>query len=146
MPRPIAAILVLLLIVAAGIGMVVVVVTGITGQSSDITSQLDSAKDHIAGWLQDIGLDPSKADAAKSDATSGVTDSGEALLNGIAIGIEKLSSLAFFLVLTALSLIFLLSDGPKIRAWVVGHLGSRETSGRSSPNGSWNRCAATSWA
>jgi predicted PurR-regulated permease PerM len=122
-PRPIAAILVLLLIVAAGIGMVVLVVTGITGQSSDITSQLDSAKDHSGSWLQDIGLDPSKADQAKSDATTGITASGDALLNGLAIGVEKLSSLAFFLVLTALSLIFLLSDGPKIRAWVVGHMG-----------------------
>jgi predicted PurR-regulated permease PerM len=122
-PRPIAAILVLLLIVAAGIGMVVIVVAGITGQSSGISSGLDGAKDTIAGWLTDIGLDPGKADAAKADATSGITASGDALLNGLAIGIEKLSSLAFFLVLTALSLIFLLSDGPKIRAWVVGHMG-----------------------
>jgi predicted PurR-regulated permease PerM len=122
-PRPIAAILVLLLIIAAGTAMLVIVVTGITGQSSGITSQVDSAKDQIAGWLQDIGLDPGKADQATADATKGVTDSGAALLNGLAIGIQKLSSLAFFLVLTALSLIFLLSDGPKIRVWVVGHMG-----------------------
>jgi predicted PurR-regulated permease PerM len=122
-PRILGSILVLLGIVAIGTGMVVMVITGITGQSSDITSGLDSAKDTVAGWLTDIGLDPSKADAAKSDATSGVQDSGEALLNGLAIGISKLSSLAFFLALTALSLFFLLSDGPKIRAWVVGHMG-----------------------
>ena len=122
-PRPIAAILVLLMIVALGVGMVVMVVTGITGQSGDITSQLDGAKDTIAGWLKDLGLDPSKADAAKADATNGITQSGDALLNGIAIGISKLSSLAFFLALTALSLFFLLSDGPRIRAWAVEHMG-----------------------
>ncbi len=129
-PRPLSAILVLLLIVAAGVGMTVMVVTGITGQSSDITSQVDSAKDTIGGWLEDIGLDPSKADQATAEGQQSVTDSGAALLNGIAIGIEKLSSLAFFLALTALSLFFLLSDGPKIRAWVVGHMGVRGTSAR----------------
>jgi predicted PurR-regulated permease PerM len=122
-PRALGAVLVLLGIVAIATGMVVLVITGITGQSSGITSQLDSAKDHIAGWLQNIGLDPSKADAAKADATKGITDSGDALLNGLAASIEKLSSLAFFLALTALSLFFLLQDGPKIRAWVVGHMG-----------------------
>jgi predicted PurR-regulated permease PerM len=122
-PRPLGAVIVLLLVVAAGIGMLVLVITGITGQSGDIGSQLDSAKATIAGWLQDIGLDPAKADQAKADATNGISASGDALLNGIAIGIEKLSSLAFFLAMTALSLFFLLSDGPKIRTWVSGHMG-----------------------
>lgn len=122
-PRSLGAVLVLLLIVAAGVGMTVMVVTGITGQGSEITSQVDSAKDTIGGWLQDLGLDPSKSEQAQADATNGITDSGDALLNGIAIGIEKLSSLAFFLALTALSLFFLLSDGPRIRAWVDGHMG-----------------------
>src|SRR5215213_8957423 len=51
LPRPLGAILVLLLIMAAGAGMLVLVITGITGQSGDIGSQLDSAKDTIAGWL-----------------------------------------------------------------------------------------------
>jgi predicted PurR-regulated permease PerM len=122
-PRPLGTVIVLLLIIAAGTGMLLLVITGITGQSGDIGSQLDSAKDTIAGWLKDIGLDPSKADQAKADATSGISDSGEALLNGIAIGIERLSSLAFFLAMTALSLFFLLSDGPTIRTWVSGHMG-----------------------
>src|SRR3954468_12077208 len=75
-PRPIAAILVLLLIVAAGFGMTLIVINGITGQSSDITSQVDSAKDHISSWLQDLGLDPSKADQATAEGQQSVTDSG----------------------------------------------------------------------
>ena len=129
-PRPLGAVLVLLLIIAAGTAMVVLVITGITGQSGDITTQLDSAKDTIAGWLKDIGLDPSKADQAKADATKGISDSGDALLNGIAIGVEKLSSLAFFLAMTALSLFFLLTDGPKIRSWVSGHMGVPRDVGR----------------
>ena len=38
-------------------------------------------------------------------------------------GVEGLSSLAFFLALAALSLFFLLKDGPTIRAWVERQMG-----------------------
>ena len=109
-PRLLGAVLVLLLIVAAGVGMTVMVVTGITGQGSRSPSQVDSAKDTIGGWLQDLGLDPSKAEQAQADASNGITDSGDALLNGIAIGDrEALRHSSFFLALTALSLFFLLT-------------------------------------
>ena len=45
------------------------------------------------------------------------------MLHGISSGIDVLSGLALFLAFTALSLFFLLSDGPKIRAWGERHLG-----------------------
>ncbi len=123
LPRGVAAILVLIGIVALGIGMTVLIIAGVTGESSSIIGHLDSAKNAIAGWLKDLGMDPSKADAATADASKGVTDSSGALLNGLVSTIERLSSLVFFLVLTALSLIFLLADGPKIRTCVEGHSG-----------------------
>src|SRR5204862_2481043 len=44
------------------------------------------------------------------------------LLHGVKAGISGLSSLAFFVVLTALSLFFLLKDGPQIRAWAERRL------------------------
>ncbi len=122
-PRALGAALILLSIVAIGVGVTVVIITGITGLSSDIGSQLDSAKNTIAGWLQDLGLDASKAEEAKSTASQGVSDSAGALLNGLTSGLSKLSSLAFFLAMTTLSLFFLLLDGPKIRVWAEGHLG-----------------------
>ena len=125
-PRGIGAALILLAFVLAMIGVTVVIVAGITGLSGNIGAQLDSAKDTIAGWLQDIGLDPSKADAAKASASNGVSDSANAMLNGVVTGIDKLSSLAFFLALTVLSLFFLLKDGPTIRSWTERHLGVPE--------------------
>ena len=122
-PRALGAALILLSIVAIGVGMTVVIITGITGLATDIGAQLDSAKDTLAGWLEDLGLDPSKAEEAKATASEGVSDSAGALLDGLASGAAKLSSLAFFLGLTTLSLFFLLLDGPKIRLWAEGHLG-----------------------
>ena len=103
--------------------MLLVVVLGITGQASDIGGHLSDAEDNVAGWLQDLGLSPDKADQAKQDASSGISDSASALLNGVVSGVRELSSLAFFLALTALSLFFLLKDGPLIRAWVEEHSG-----------------------
>lgn len=125
-PRALGAALLLLAIIAVGVGVTVVIIAGITGLSGDISSQLDSAKDTIAGWLQDLGLDSSKADAAKTTASEGISDSASALLNGVTSGLSKLSSLGFFMAMTTLSLFFLLMDGPKIRLWAQGHLGVPE--------------------
>ncbi len=123
LPRGLAAALVLVLIAAAGVGMFVVIVTGISGEANSISGHLDSAKDTIAGWLKDLGLDPSKAEAAKQHASTSTSDSFHALLNGISTGVAVLTSLGFFLAMTLLSLFFLLKDGPTIRGWVEGHLG-----------------------
>jgi predicted PurR-regulated permease PerM len=123
LPRGLASALVLVLITAAGVGMFVVVVTGISGESSSIAGHLNSAKDTIAGWLKDLGLDPGKAEAAKQHASTSTSDSFHALLNGISTGVTVLTSLGFFLAMTLLSLFFLLKDGPVIRGWVERHIG-----------------------
>jgi predicted PurR-regulated permease PerM len=122
-PRPAGAALVLLGIVAIGAAMVMVIVGGITGELSEINGQLDDAKQEISGWLNDAGIDPTTATDATKDASSSATGAGKALLEGLGQGLERLASLGFFLALTALSLFFLLSDGPKIRDWGERHLG-----------------------
>jgi putative heme transporter len=122
-PRPLGAALVLVGITGIGIGVTVTIVAGITGEASTVTGHLDDAKNTITGWLQDIGMDPSKAGDATQHASSTTSDAIDALLNGLATSVTKLSSLVFFLAMTALSLFFLLSDGPKIRSWAERHAG-----------------------
>lgn len=122
-PRALAAILLLVALVALGVGFVVLIVAGVTSQSGDIGAQLSDAKDSMEGWLKDLGVDPDKAKSAKDDASSSISGSVSALLGGVVSGIKELSGLAFFLALTALSLIFLLKDGPTIRAWAERHAG-----------------------
>jgi predicted PurR-regulated permease PerM len=122
-PRGIAAALLLLGIVAVGAGVVVLILGGITSQVSGLSGHLSDAKDTIAGWAKDLGVDPTSADNATGEASSSITDSVSALLDGLGAGISKLSSLAFFLAMTALSLFFLLMDGPTIRAWGERHAG-----------------------
>jgi predicted PurR-regulated permease PerM len=122
-PRGIGAALLMLALVAIGTGMALMIIGGITGEASAVAGHLSDAKDTIAGWLEDLGVDPSKADAAKDQASVGVSNGVSALLDGVAAGLSKLSSLVFFLAMTVLSLFFLLKDGPTIRNWADGHLG-----------------------
>jgi putative heme transporter len=122
-PRPVGAILLVLAIVVLGALVVFIVLAGITSQFDDLSGHLADAKNTIADWLEDLGVSAETAQKAKEDASSSTTQAISALLEGLGTGITKLSSLAFFLAMTTLSLIFLLADGPKIRAWGERHMG-----------------------
>jgi putative heme transporter len=121
--RGLGAVLLMVSMVALGAGVVLVVLAGITSQSGDISSHLTEAKNTLEGWLKDLGVDPKQASDANKAASSSASTTVSTLLEGVASGIKKLSSLFFFLALTALSLIFLLKDGPMIRAWGERHVG-----------------------
>jgi putative heme transporter len=123
LPRALAAVLLLLALVVLATGMVLVIVGGITGETSDVNAQLSDAKNTIEGWAKDLGVDSSTASSATEDASSSISTVVGTLLKGVAVGVEQLSSLAFFLALTVLSLFFLLKDGPEIRDWCERHLG-----------------------
>jgi predicted PurR-regulated permease PerM len=122
-PRGLAAALMMLAIIAGAIGMTLVVVGGIVGQASSANANLSSAQDKITGWVEDLGVSHGTAEAAKHQVSSATTDSVTALLHGVAGGLSALSSIVFFLAMTALSLFFLLKDGPTIRAWTEKHMG-----------------------
>jgi predicted PurR-regulated permease PerM len=122
-PRGLGAALVLLTIVAAGAVVAFLILSGIGSETSGISDHLTSAADKIESWVKDLGVSDGKAQQANQDISSGASDSFDALLSGVAAGIEKLSSLAFFLAMTILSLFFLLTDGPAIRSWTERHMG-----------------------
>ncbi len=122
-PRALGALLVMLAVVVVGAGVAALVVLGIDDQASNISGHLDEAKREISDGLQSLGLDPGKAQQDTQNLGHGAKNGAEALLSGVLSGIERLSSLAFFLAMTILSIFFLLKDGPEIRRWTEGHLG-----------------------
>lgn len=121
-PRGLGAALVLVGLAGLAIGVVVIVLAGITSEVDTSRADLAEAKDTIAGWLADIGVSGATADDAVRDTSTAVSDAVPALLRGVASGLQALSGLAVFLSLTALSLFFLLLDGPAIRRWVERHM------------------------
>jgi predicted PurR-regulated permease PerM len=123
MPRGLATALMMLAIILGAVGMTLVVVGGIVGETSSAESNLSGAEDKITGWVEELGVDHGTAEDAKDHASSGTTQTATALLHGVTGGISALSSIVFFLAMTALSLFFLLKDGPTIRAWTEKHMG-----------------------
>ena len=122
LPRSLSSAFLLLGVVTLGVVVVVVIIAGVTSQSTGIAHQLSEATTKIEGWLKDLGVSADSAGAAKDDADSSTTAAVSTLLHGVSSGLETLSSLVFFGALTALSLFFLLKDGPQIRAWGERHL------------------------
>jgi predicted PurR-regulated permease PerM len=73
--------------------------------------------------LNDLGVDKSGSSSAKSSLEQDVPKIISTLAKGVISGIQGLTSLAFALSFTLLSLFFLLKDGPSMRRWVDRHLG-----------------------
>jgi putative heme transporter len=122
-PRALGTALLLLGLIAIGAGIVLLVVGGVTGEASSVSSHLADAQQRISGWLHSLGVGTSSAEQATQQAGDSGSSALKLLTGGLAHGVEALSSLAFFLALTVLSLFFLLKDGPVIRSWVEHHAG-----------------------
>jgi len=123
MPRAAAAGLVLVGFAVIAALVLVIVIGGITAQSSSISEHATAAADKAEGWLNDLGVDKSGSSSAKSSLEKDVPKIISTLVKGVISGIEGLTSLAFALSFTLLSLFFLLKDGPSMRRWVDRHLG-----------------------
>src|SRR6478736_1213090 len=122
-PRVGAAAVVLLGLAALAGLVVVVVIGGISSQSSDIKKNAQSAANKAQGWLESVGVNDSGASGAKSSVERDVPKIISTLTEGVINGIQGITSLAFGLSFALLSLFFLLKDGPSMRGWVDRHLG-----------------------
>jgi putative heme transporter len=135
LPRAASAALVLVGLVALGVVVVLVVLGGITAQEPDISQHASAAADKAEGWLKDAGVDESGSSSAKASVEKAVPEIISTLTRGIVNGIEGVTSLVFGLSFAALSLFFLLKDGPIMRAWVDRHLGVPPTVARTITGG-----------
>jgi predicted PurR-regulated permease PerM len=123
MPRAVAALLVLVGLVAIAVVIVVLVIGGITAQHEPIAGHASEGVSKVEGWLKSLGVDKSGADGAGARVEADVPKIISTLTTGIVNGIRGLTSVVFGLSLAALSLFFLLKDGPTMRSWVDRHLG-----------------------
>jgi len=122
-PRAAGAVVVLLGLAALGVLVLVVVIGGITSQSSEIGRHADAAANKAEGWLKSVGVNDSGGSGANSSVKKDVPEIISTLTTGVIHGIQGITSLAFGLSFALLSLFFLLKDGPSMRAWVDRHLG-----------------------
>ncbi len=130
LPRAAAAALVFVGTIAVGVLVAWLILGGIASQGPELESALKSAAQKAQSAAQDAGVSASQAQQAHDGASSALSGAFHKLLKGAAAGIEALGSIAIFLSFTALSLFFLLKDGPMIRAWLERHMGVPPAVGR----------------
>lgn len=99
------------------------VFSGIVSQSQESSKNIHQASNNITNWLSEHGVNPKDAKNAQSNVEKSTTRSASTLLDGVGKIVNGLTGIVFFLAMTFISLIFLLKDGPMIRAWTESHMG-----------------------
>ena len=125
-PRAAGAAIVLVALIAIAVGILLLVIAGIKDQSGSISQAADAAASKVQSWMQSLGVNQSGASSANASVSNSVPEIISTLKTGIVNGIAGITSLALALSFFALSLFFLLKDGPSLRAAVDKHLGVPE--------------------
>jgi predicted PurR-regulated permease PerM len=120
-PRGIGAALVLLGLFALGVVIALLVFGGIVENADEIRAAAQTALNKLESWANDAGAQGTSG--AKESVSKAVPAAGTTLLQGIAGGIEGLTSVAVFLSFSLFSTFFLLKDGPAVRSFADRHLG-----------------------
>ncbi len=122
-PRGAGAAIVFLLVAALTLVFGVLILSSISSETTSVTAHLQSAAKEIEGWLREPRSRHEQGGERQRDASSSASAGFHALVNGLRTGIGALAGLVIFLSFTALSLFFLLKDGPRIMTWAERHAG-----------------------
>lgn len=119
--RGLGAALVLLGLIAIGVGVFLLVVGGITSQSQEISAHANSGLDKLESAAKSLGADQTQS--VKESIQNAIPEIRKTLVSGVANGIQGLTSLVFFLSFATLATFFVLKDAPVMKAFVNRHLG-----------------------
>jgi len=123
MSRNLAAGIVLIGLVAIGVGSIWIAVAGIVDQGSEIQDQLASGIAAARDWLVSVGFDPASAQGV----TDGVGDIAGASIGGLSSYASTVfSSVSAFIAGTFVGLFllfYILADWKEFSTWVGSHLG-----------------------
>jgi predicted PurR-regulated permease PerM len=122
-PRGAGAVIVFLAIIAIGVAVGLMILSGISSQADSLSARLHEGASEIESWARGLGVGSATAKDANGEASAGVSEAFKVLTGGLVTGIDQLASLVVFLSFTALSLFFLLKDTPTISGFVERHLG-----------------------
>ena len=125
-----AAAIMVLSFLALAVLITLMVIGGISSQSSDISSTSRRPATRSRPGCRMPGSAPRARRARPIRRKPDTTDAVKTLISGIATGISGITSLVLGLSFTMLSLFFLLKDGPSLRGWVDEHLGVPKPVGR----------------
>jgi putative heme transporter len=130
MPRPLAAIIVLLGLLLVAAGSLGLAARGVVQQASEIGRQLTVGFDAVQGWAADLGFDLPEVDDSEA---GGLPEWGTMLLSGFTAQLGTVFSgtaaLAMGTFVGLFLLYFILADWDGLMRWTARHLGVAEDVG-----------------
>jgi len=122
-PRAASAAVVLLIIAAVVVIVTLIILTGIVDQSDEIKAHLNDGVGRVESWLSSAGVSNQTASDAGSATEDAVPKAVSTLLHGAVGAIGGIAALVLGLSFAALSLFFILKDGPQMQKFVDAHVG-----------------------
>jgi len=117
-----AAGLVVLLLLALGVGVVVATVRGVTQQVDKISASADKALNEAANQTDALGISQDSLDTARKAVDDALPMITTGVLAGLVSGIGTLVAIAGGVILGSLIMYYLLKDGTRLRRAVVAQV------------------------
>ena len=118
-PRPIGALLVILLIGSVFVGVVAVVAVGLTSQADELGDQLDVAVDELQGRLDRLDPDGEFLDQFRENTESAGPEVWSGLTSRAGAIVDSAVGIVTGLVLGTLVLYYMLKDGHMFASWAA---------------------------
>jgi predicted PurR-regulated permease PerM len=122
-PRPLGALITLLLLLLVGLASVWVVIRGVMDQAPEIREQLDNAVASVTSWLASLGIEQGSAEELTRSAEEATGTASRTLLSGIASGLAGISSFFFMVFVGSMIFLFLVMNGARYAGWMSTRTG-----------------------
>jgi predicted PurR-regulated permease PerM len=122
-PRWLAVVVTMILIVAVLGGVVTLLVYGISTQARSVEQQVASGVRKIQNWLDNLKVTKSAGDFIHTAISRAWPHVSTGLINVITHSVPGIASFAIGMFIGFFFLIFLLGDDGTIKEWVAGHMG-----------------------
>jgi len=122
-PRPVGAMITLLLLLLVGLASVWAVIRGVIDQAPQIREQLSTAVESMTSWLASLGIEQKTAEQLTGSAEDATTTAGRTLLSGVASGLAGISSFFFMVFIGSVIFIFMLMNGARYATWASTRTG-----------------------
>jgi predicted PurR-regulated permease PerM len=122
MPPGLAATAGMLIVVALGIGVILLVASGLLGQWDQISREIDAGVDKLDEVLASAGIDASAAESARQSIVDHLPTIISGILPAITMFVGAVATLAIGLFVALFTCFFMLKDGPAMTRRVMAPL------------------------
>lgn len=123
LPRWLAVVITMILIVAIAAGILTVFIYGIVSQAGSIEKQVSAGVNKIRSWLDNLKVSESVHNFVNDSIAKAWPSIANGLVSAVTKSVPGIASFAIGIFIAFFILIFFLGDDGKIMEWVANHMG-----------------------